>query len=103
MSEPVGKEEQSGLPVSESAAPTPVFNCIVLVSRQSDGRVRARVANLADLELIASSEREALSRIIPEFKQRLAGWVQAGAAIPWIDPPLEPTETEQQRLIAVHL
>ena len=81
----------------------PVFNCIVYVSNHTGSGVHARVANLSDLVCSASTEREALSRIVSAFKQRIVELTQSGTPIPWIEPP-SPTEShERKRLIAVHL
>lgn len=84
-------------------ANVPVFNCIVYVSRDSAGHVRARVANLAGLEFTAGSEREALSKTVPAFKQRVTELTQSGTQIPWIEPPLPPDPGEQTRFVPVHL
>jgi len=81
----------------------PVFNCIVYVSRDDAGIVRARVANLAGLEFTAGSEREALGKIVPAFKQRVIELLSSKTPIPWIEPPAPPESGEQKRLIAVHL
>ena len=84
------------------AADVPVFNCMVYVSRDGE-RVRARVANLADIESTAGSEREALAQVVQAFKQRLAEWTRNQSPIPWINPPSPPESGELARLIAVHL
>ena len=84
-------------------ADVPVFNCLVYVSPGPAGGVRARVGNLAGLQVVAASEREALAKIIPAFKQQLGELMQSGAAIPWIDPPLDAEPEEQTRFIPVHL
>jgi hypothetical protein len=65
--------------------------------------VRARAANLAGLECTAASEREALAKLIPDFKQRVGEFLDRGAPIPWIEPtpPAEPGE--QVRFVPVHL
>lgn len=81
----------------------PVFNCIVYVSKNSIGGVHARVANLAELELDAGTEREALSKLVPKFKQRVADFTAAKTPIPWIEPPSPQAADEQVRLIPVHL
>jgi hypothetical protein len=51
----------------------------------------------------AASEREALAKLIPEFKQRVGEFLGTGAPIPWIEPtpPVEPGE--QVRFAPVHL
>ena len=84
-------------------ADVPVFNCLVYVGPLPDGGVRARVANLAGLQVAASNERQALSRIVPAFKQRVSEFMNAQSEIPWIEPPLEPEPAEQTRFIPVHL
>ena len=85
------------------SADVPVFNCLVYVSTQPDGGVQARVANLAGFQVEAVTERAALAKIIPAFKQQLGELMQRGEAIPWIDPPPDPGPEEQARFIPVHL
>ena len=84
-------------------ADIPVFNCPVYVGPSPDGGVRARVANLAGLQVDGSNERQALTRIVPAFKQRVSEFMNARSEIPWIEPPLEPEPAEQTRFIPVHL
>ena len=93
------------LNVSADSAPpaVPVFNCIVYLARTDEGQVRARVANLARFECTAASERDALAKLVPAFKQRLAELHQSAGDIPWIDPPLAAEPGEQTRYIPVHL
>jgi hypothetical protein len=93
------------LDVSDASTPieVPVFNCIVYVSEIAEGGVRARVANLADICCDAGSEREALGKIVPTFKQRVAELTASGTLIPWIDPPLPAEPDEQTRFVPVHL
>lgn len=81
----------------------PVFSCIVYVSKSATGEVQARVANLAGIETCGSSEREALSKIVPAFKQMVAELNSSGQAIPWIEPASPKLAGEQERLIPVHL
>jgi len=81
----------------------PVFNCIVHVSRNEDGGVGARVANLPNIACTATSERDALARIVKEFKQAVKQFSEQGVPIPWIDPPSQKEPNEQSRLIPVHL
>ncbi|HEY5312328.1 MAG TPA: hypothetical protein VIK18_07400 [Pirellulales bacterium] len=80
----------------------PVFSCIVYVSR-TEGGVRARAANLPELECTAASEREALAKVVAAFKQRVGELLRSGAAIPWVEPPAAAEAGEQRRLLAVHL
>ena len=81
----------------------PVFSCIVYVAKVSAGGVHARIANLDGIECDAGSEREALSKIVPAFKQRVSKLHADGNDIPWIDPPLAKRDDEQERLVPVHL
>jgi len=91
--------------VSHHAKPTdvPVFSCIVYVSPDAGGGVRARVANLADLGCIAASEREALGKIVAAFKQRVGDLMHSETPIPWIEPPMPAEPGELIRFIPVHL
>lgn len=81
----------------------PVFSCIVYVSKAESGRTHARVANLDGLECDGGSEREALSKLVPAFKQRVAELTASETPIPWIEPPSPKATDEQERLIPVHL
>ena len=80
----------------------PTFTCIVHVSPTSNG-VKARVANLDGIEMVATDERTALSRIVPAFKARVQQFLNDGVEIPWQEPPHTANEEEQTRLIPVHL
>ncbi len=92
-------------PSLPTAAPAdvPSFGCVVYLSTLPEGRKRGRVANLADMELIASTEREVLQRIVPLFKKRVSDCLAAGEPIPWLDPILEIDPEEQKRFLPVHL
>lgn len=81
----------------------PVFSCVAYVSKRPTGGVHVRVANLAGLECDAASEREALSKLVPRFKQRVAELTASKSPIPWIEPPSPQASDEQIRLIPVHL
>ena len=82
----------------------PVFNCLVLVApRNAAGNVVARAANLEGFSAEAPTEREALQKLVPAFKAKLAEHHASGEPIPWLDPPHPPAAGEQQRWIAVHL
>ena len=112
LSEATQSEVASGRGVQESAAlhtladgratDVPVFNCIVYVTHDEHG-VLARVANLPGIEFRAGGEREALSKVIPRFKQRVAELHASDTEIPWIEPlpPMRPGE--QKRFVPVHL
>lgn len=93
------------LNVSDRSKPAevPVFNCIVYVSRDAGGGVRARVANLPGLDCTAASEREALGKIVAAFKRNIGEQMRNKAQIPWIDPPTPAEAGEQTRFIPVHL
>ncbi len=80
----------------------PAFPCIVHLEVQ-DGVYRGRVANLAGIEAVASTEREMLGKIVPLFKSAVAEIRQRGDCIPWITPVPEPRSTEIKRFIPVHL
>ena len=97
--------DDAGSNASNQSKPTdvPVFNCIVYISLNSDGSVRARVANLPGLECTAESERDALSKIVPAFKQRVGELIRSETPIPWIEPPTPAESEEQTRHIPVHL
>ncbi|HUG66272.1 MAG TPA: hypothetical protein VMM76_00895 [Pirellulaceae bacterium] len=81
----------------------PVFSCIAYLSKNPAGGVHARVANLAGLECDAANEREALSKLVPAFKQCVAALTASKTPIPWIEPPSTKAADEQVRLIPVHL
>jgi hypothetical protein len=112
-SDPAGKENRPAteqrpdvdLTVSDPAkrVDVPVFNCIVYVSPDAGGGVRARVANLAGLVCTAASEREALGKIVPAFKRRIGEQMHSETQIPWIEPPIPAEAGEQIRFIPVHL
>jgi hypothetical protein len=93
------------LPISDHSKPrdVPSFSCLVYVSPNAAGGVFGRVANLPGLKCNAPSEREALMKIVAEFKKRVADLVQRKAPIPWIDPPSTVEPGEQQRSIPIHL
>lgn len=99
------QHEDVDLNVSDHSKPAdvPVFNCIVYVSPDSGGEVRARVANLPGLGCTAASEREALGKIVLSFKQRIGELMQSETQIPWIEPPTPAEPGEQKRFIPVHL
>ena len=80
----------------------PTFGCIVYVSKV-DGGVKARVANLAGLESVGGSERDALSKLVPAFKKAIQATLMADEEVQWIDPPLPIGDDEQKRFIPVHL
>ena len=82
--------------------PVPVFNCVVYLSSR-EGRVIARVANLAGLEAVGNDERDALSQIVSAFKDAVRSLMEQGAGIPWVEPIPGPEDGERRRFIPVHL
>jgi hypothetical protein len=80
----------------------PAFGCLVYVV-DVDGGVRARVANLAGIEVTAESERGALAKITAEFKRRVSEALGRGETIAWIDPPVDSEPGERRRFVPVHL
>jgi hypothetical protein len=98
--------EQPKLPIDSTRSPVPevpAFGCIVYVRPVSAGRVIARVANLAGIEIEAANERDALTKIVPLFKSVVQGHLHSETTIPWIDPPSPIGENEQKRFLPVHL
>ena len=108
MSQEKSKSARSSSAESQSPNPpmaqvdVPAFPCIVHLAVQ-DGVYHGRVANLAGIEAVASTEREMLGKIGPIFKRTVAEIHQRGDAIPWINPVPEPKLTEIKRFIPVHL
>ena len=104
------KSKSAGSSSAESQVPNPpmaqvdvpAFPCIVHLAVQ-DGVYRGRVANLAGIEVVASSEREMLGKIVPLFKRTVAEIHERGDSIPWITPVPEPKPTEIKRFIPVHM
>jgi len=98
---PTGPTE---LAQGQPPAGVPVFNCIVHVApRSAEGIVVARVVNLAGIEAQGRSEREALAKVVAEFKAAIAGYHAQGETIPFVASPVKPSPGETERLIAVHL
>tara|TARA_R110002049_G_scaffold4601_5_gene32737 strand:+ start:1030858 stop:1031166 length:309 start_codon:yes stop_codon:yes gene_type:complete len=97
--------KRSELSISSDSPPAavPTFPCIVYVTNLSTGGVHARVANLAGIDAEAENEREALGKIVPEFKRQVGQLVANGDPVPWIDPPAKPGPDEQKRFVPVHL
>lgn len=82
----------------------PVYNCRVIVSSaDAAGNVRVRAAELAGLEILAASQREALQKLVPEFKRRLSDYAAKSEEIPWMKPGEAPQPGERELFIAVHL
>ena len=88
---------------ADQPANVSVFTCLVYLSPDPAGGVRARVANLAGLECSAANEREALGKLIPAFKERVGEFLGSESPIPWIEPTPPAKPGEQVRFIPVHL
>ncbi len=86
---------------SDQPADVPTFGCVVYVSRTESG-VLAQVMNLEGIQSTGASERDALSKLVPVFKQRVGELVQNGDTIPWVDPPAL-KDGQQKRFIPIHL
>ena len=97
-------EQQHNFEITGDAKPSvPVFTCLIYIRQNDDGTVAGRVANLAGIETSGSSEREALSKLVREFKTQVARLHETSQQIPWIDPPPPPLEDEQIRSVPIHL
>lgn len=96
---------KDGLNIDSDSKPVnvPAFTCVVYVSKTEDGQVRARVANLAGIEFTSATERDALTKIVPAFKQQVAAALSDGGTIDWVDPPAPIAANESERLLPVHL
>ena len=81
----------------------PVFNCRAIVARAASGKFVARAAELAELSTSGDSQREALQKLVAEFKARMTAHVAAGEDIPWIKPGQQPQSGETELFVAVHL
>ncbi|MGB7327410.1 MAG: hypothetical protein WBD31_21215 [Rubripirellula sp.] len=91
------------LPVGSQPADVPSFGCIVYVRANPAGGVVGRVANLDGIEVAGPTERDVLSKIVPQFKKKIQDHMAAAEPIPWIEPPAAITEGEQKRFLPMHL
>jgi hypothetical protein len=80
----------------------PVFNCVVHITTDDNGLVFANVANLSGIQCQGNSQRDALSKIVPLFKQRVGALHRSGEAIPWIETET-PSKGTQELHVPVHL
>ncbi|TWU07966.1 hypothetical protein [Stieleria varia] len=108
-SDPAGRPDNNAprksIPLGGGPVPAeavPAFGCVVYVSRR-DGRVQARVANLAGIAVDAESERSALGQVVRLFKASVVDHLADGGSIPWVDPPATMRPEEQKRFLPVHL
>jgi len=97
-------DNSNSLNVAGDSRPNvPVFVCLVYIRQNESGGVSGKVANLAGIEAIGSSERDVLSKVMQKFKPLVSQLYAAGQEIPWIDPPQPPQDSEQVRSIPMHL
>ena len=95
--------ENSGLPdIVPPQADVPVFNCVVHLTTDGQGKVFAKAANLAGIECHGNSQRDVLSKLVPLFKEHVGALHKSGEPIPWIDVETPPADT-QVLLVPVHL
>ena len=80
-----------------------VYNLTVLVRQLESGEALARAANISLEEVQAGSIRSALSEMVAAMKSLIAEHVASDKPIPWIDPPMEPTEQESRFMVPLHL
>ena len=84
--------------------PVPVFNCqVILTPADENGQRHGRVANLAGITAVGTSERTVLTSIMKQFKAAVQQSVQDQVPIPFVDPPESPGTGEVERFIPVHL
>lgn len=82
----------------------PVYNChVYLTPADAEGKVRARAATLQDLSVEATSERDALHKMVLAIKQELTRYEKLGESLPWTDRPLDKRDDEVERWVAIHL
>ena len=103
MNELPADEGQAKLnPLPQTTGEVPVFSLIVYVA-QRDSETEARAANLEGFSCRATDERSALQQLLPQVKQRVSECLARKEPIEWLDPPLERSPEEQQRVIPFHL
>lgn len=90
------------LPIESGDPTVPAFGCIVYFVSEA-GVFRGRVANLAGIEVQASSQREMLGQIVAQFKSAVAASLAEGETPNWIDPPDEKRPGETKLFLPVHL
>ena len=97
------QDQDSGLPeIVPSVPDVPVFNCVVHLTTDGQGKVFAKAANLAGIECHGNSQRDVLSKLVPLFKEHVGALHKSGEPIPWIDVGTPPADT-QVLLVPVHL
>ena len=87
------------LPVDQAA----VYNFVVLMQFSEDGNHCARSANLPLPDVWANDARDAMMELVRQAKELIKDCVARDRMIPWIEPPLSPSDTESRFLIPIHL
>ena len=84
--------------------PPAVYSCHVILSVPDEQGFRtARVANLPQICVRGTTERDLLFAVVKEFKSFLTEGLRDSGELQWAEPPQEPQSGEQQRFIPVHL
>ncbi|MEM9366613.1 MAG: hypothetical protein AAGD07_11505 [Planctomycetota bacterium] len=96
------EQRSHSLPQSAGETP-PAYGCIIYIRSLESGGVAARVANLTGLQIEARNEREALSKLVPLFRDRMAAAQAAGEVLELETNPAPPKEGEVKRFLPVHL
>ncbi|MCA9215819.1 MAG: hypothetical protein KDB27_22290 [Planctomycetales bacterium] len=79
----------------------PVFNCVLHIRRDGSGFVGV-IANLPNMTVGGTSERDVMQKAVTAFKSVAAEHVAAGNDIPFVEPP-HAAEGETVRYVPVHL
>lgn len=80
-----------------------VYNLTVLVRQLDSGEALARAANITLYEVQAGSIRAALSEMVAATKVLINDCLASDKPIPWLDPPIEPSESESRFMVPLHL
>jgi hypothetical protein len=78
------------------------FNLTVLVRAKGRDTITARAANLQIPVVEAQTVRQALGELVLVAKRTISENASAGQ-VPWINPPIEPLESESRFLVPLHL
>jgi predicted RNase H-like HicB family nuclease len=83
----------------------PVYDCRVVLTPPTgdDFSYQAFAGNLPEITATGPTERDCLRDLVALFKEALQNYRESGEPIPWTEPPIAPTQGQQQRWIPVHL